>query len=162
LQVPGLRDDQCYQVCRPVNLEPVLAILDRLPFVFVNQGSTDVYKTPCRIVRPEKFPAELKQLIADLGLGGRAGRHMIRELGPRQSIAPHIDTWMPAEKDWRRFQLPITSHPDIIMRWPDDGVSLHLEPGFLYEVRFDRVHEVVHGADVSRLHLQIDQVDATI
>jgi hypothetical protein len=160
--VPGLRADQCYQVCKPVNLGPVLAILDRLPFVWVNQGSTEVYKTPARIVKPDKFPTELKQLIADLELGGRAGRYMIRELAPRQSIAPHIDTWMPSELDWRRFQLPITSHPDIVMRWPEDGVSLHLEPGFLYEVRFDRVHEVVHGADVPRLHLQLDQVAATI
>ena len=160
--MPGLRADQCYQVCKPVNLEPVLAILDRLPFVFVNQGSTDVNKTPARIVKPDKFPAEIKQLIADLGLGGRAGRHMIRELMPRQGIAPHIDEWMSTEKDWRRFQLPITSHPDIVMRWPDDGVSLHLEPGWLYEVRFDRLHEVINNAPIARLHLQIDQIDATI
>ena len=160
--MPGLAEDQCYQVCKPVNLEPVLAILDRLHFVVVNQGSTEVNKTPARIVKPDKFPAELKQLIADLGLGGRAGRHMIRELKPRQGIAPHVDAWMPSEVNWRRFQLPLTSHPDIVMRWPDDGVSLHLVPGWLYEVRFDRTHEVIHGADIPRLHLQIDQVDATI
>ena len=160
--MPSLRANQCYQICKPVDLSPILAVLDRLQFVFVNQGSTDVNKTPCRIVRPEKFPTELKQLIADLGLGGQAGRHMIRELKPRQGIAPHVDAWMPQESNWRRFQLPITSHPKIIMRWPDDDVSLHLEPGFLYEVRFDRRHEVVHGADVPRLHLQLDQIDATI
>src|SRR5262245_14635942 len=93
--VPRLRADQCYQVCKPVNLEPVLAILDRLPFVHVNRGSTDVHKTDCRIVKPDKFPAELKQLIANLGLGGRPGRHMIRELRPRQGIGPHVDEWMP-------------------------------------------------------------------
>jgi len=160
--VPRLTPSQCYQVCKPVNLGPVLAILDRLQFVWVNKGSTDVYKTPSRIVKPDTFPAELKQLIADLELGGRPGRHMIRELMPRQSIAPHIDTWMPAEANWRRFQLPITSHPDIVMRWPDDDVSVHLEPGWLYEVRFDRTHEVIHPADCARLHLQIDQIDATI
>ena len=160
--MPKLRSDQCYQVCKPVNLGPVLSILDRLQFVFVNQGSTDVNKTPARIVKPNTFPAELNQLIADLGLGGRVGRYMIRELKPRQSIAPHVDAWMPSELNWRRFQLPITSHPDIVMRWPDDGVSLHLAPGWLYEVRFDRTHEVIHGADCERIHLQLDQVDATI
>lgn len=160
--MPGLRADQCYQVCKPVNLEPVLAVLDRFRWTFVNRGSTDVHKTPCRIVRPENFPAELNRLIADLGLGGRAGRHMIRELGPRQGIGPHVDEWMSSELNWRRFQLPITSHPDIIMRWPDDDVSVHLEPGYLYEVRFDRLHEVVHGADCKRIHLQVDQIDATI
>ena len=160
--MPGLAADQCYQVCKPVNLGPVLSILDRLRFSFVNKGSTDVYKTPSRVVLPQHFPAELKQLIADLDLGGRAGRHMIRELTPRQSIAAHIDTWMPAEQHWRRFQLPLTSHPDIIMRWPDDNVSVHLEPGYLYEIRYDRTHEVIHGADVTRLHLQLDQVSATI
>lgn len=160
--MPRLLESECYREVAAVNLEPVLAILDRLPFVSVNQGSTEVYKTPARVVKPDQFPAELKQLIANLGLGGRAGRHMIRELGPRQSIAPHVDAWMPKEADWRRFQLPLTSHPDIIMRWPDDDVSVHLAPGWLYEVRFDRTHEVVHGADVARLHLQIDQIDATI
>lgn len=48
------------------------------------------------------------------------------------------------------------------MRWPDDGVEEYLEPGFLYEVRIDRTHEVVNEADVPRVHLQVDQVNATI
>ena len=160
--MPGLRADQCYQVCKSVNLEPVLSILGRLRYSIVNKGSTNVYKTPSRVVLPTDFPAELNQLIADLELGGKVGRHMIRELAPRQSIAVHIDDWMPAEADWRRFQVPITSHPDIVMRWPNDGVSVHLAPGWLYEVRFDRPHEVIHGADCSRLHLQIDQIDSTL
>ena len=92
----------------------------------------------------------------------RAWLAFCRKLGPRQGIAPHVDAWMPGEADWRRFQVPLVSDPRIIMRWPDDGVELYLEPGWLYEVRFDRMHEVVNGADIERIHLQIDQVNATI
>mgnify|MGYP001577012541 FL=1 len=54
------------------------------------------------------------------------------------------------------------SHPDIVMRWPDDEVEVHLAPGYLYEVRYDRLHEVVNTTASARIHLQIDQIGATI
>jgi hypothetical protein len=160
--MPRLGDHDCYQVIKPVDLGPVLSIMDRLQFIGVNQGGTDTNRYPCSVVLQDKFPPELKRLVESLELGGRLGRAILRRLNPRQNIPPHIDAWMPAEIDWRRFQVPLVTHPDIIMRWPDDGVSVHLEPGFLYEVRYDRTHEVVHGADIARIHLQIDQVDATV
>jgi hypothetical protein len=159
--MPGLAPHEVYRAIKSVELRPVLAILDRLPFVHVNQGSTGV-NPACDVVLADKFPPELRALIAELGLGGETARAILRRLTPRQGIAPHVDAWMPAEADWRRFQVPITSHPDIVMRWPDDGIAVHLAPGFLYEVRFDRLHEVVHGADCARTHLQIDQVNATL
>jgi hypothetical protein len=114
------------------------------------------------VVLMAHFPPEVHALIGALDLGGHLARAVIRKLTPRQSIPPHVDAWMPQEANWRRFQVPLVSHPDIRMRWPDDGVDVYLEPGYLYEVRFDRMHEVVHGADVERIHLQVDQVDATI
>ena len=157
-----LDDSECFRCVKPVDIGPVLTILDRLQFVHVNQGGTDTSRYACDVVLQDKFPAEIKGLINSLALGGYPARAMLRRLDPRQSIPPHVDAWMPAESDWRRFQLPLTSHPSILMRWPDDGVEAHLQPGFLYEVRFDRTHEVIHNADCHRIHLQIDQVDATI
>ncbi len=97
-----------------------------------------------------------------LRLGGKTERVFFRKLPPYQGIAAHVDDWIPEEADWRRFQVPLVSDPEIKMRWPDEGVETHLQPGFLYEVRFDRKHEVVHNADCSRIHMQIDQIDATI
>ena len=155
-----LAADECYRAIKPVDLGPVLSIVDRLGFVSVGGSSPEKYK--CDVVLASHFPPELRDLIAELGLGGDLARAVVRKLQPRQSIPPHIDAWMPAEADWRRFQVPMVSHPDIVMRWPGDGVEVHLRPGFLYEVRFDRVHEVVNPADVERIHLQIDQIDATI
>ena len=78
-------------------------------------------------------------------------------------IGLHIDTWI-AERglDVRRFQVPITTHPDIVMRWPDDGIEVHLEPGWVYEVRHDRIHEVVNDTDTDRIHIQVDQMGATV
>lgn len=149
----------CYQVIKRVELGPVLSILDRLPFFHANQSSA---KYPCYVLLKSQFPPELNQLVESLELGGHQARAMLRKLLPRQSIPPHVDDWMPKEADWRRFQVPLVTHPDIKMRWPDDGIEVHLEPGFLYEVRFDRLHEVVNNTDCERVHLQIDQVAATI
>jgi hypothetical protein len=149
----------CYRLVKPIDIAPVLSIVDRLQFVSVNQGGA---KYKCDVVLRDQLPKELKDLIASLELGGTQARAILRRLAPFQSIPPHVDDWMPQEADWHRFQVPLTSHPSILMRWPDDGVEAHLAPGFLYEVNFQRKHEVVHPADCYRIHLQIDQVDATI
>lgn len=155
-----LSDDQCFRAIKPVDIGPVLSIMDRLAFVGVGGSSPTKYK--CDVVLAAHFPPELQALMAGLDLGGTLARSIVRRLKPGQSIPPHTDAWMPDEANWRRFQLPLITHPDIVMRWPDDGVEVHLAPGFLYEVRFDRTHEVVNQTDVARTHIQIDQVNATI
>jgi hypothetical protein len=154
------------ELCRrlkPVDIAPVLAVLDRLPFVPANIGSTNPEKAPCFVV-PAGFalPEEIPEFVSGLDLGGETKRVLLRKLGPRQGMAPHIDGWMPKELNWRRFQVPLVSHPSIVMRWPEDDFEVYLAPGFLYEVNFSRLHEVVNNADCERVHLQIDQVDATI
>ena len=152
-----------YRVIKPVDIGPVLQLRDRLQFIYVNQGGTTTERYPCKVVLEAHFPPELKKFIEDLNLGGRVGRNMLRMLPKGQSIPPHTDKWMPKEYNWRRFQLPIITHPDIIMRWPDDGVEAHLEAGILYEVVYDRTHEVINTQnEIERIHLQVDQIDATI
>ena len=155
---------ECYRLIKPVAIQPILDILDRLPFFMANVGGSpdDPKRMPCFVVLKSEFPPEIWDLIHGLNLGGELARAVLRKLTPGQNIPPHIDEWMPEEVNWRRFQIPITSHPDIKMRWPDDGIEVHLEPGNLYEVRFDRLHEVVNPTDHERIHLQIDQIDATI
>jgi hypothetical protein len=148
-----------YRAIKRVDLGPVLAVLGGLQFVSVNQSGG---KYQCDVVLRSEFPGALHRFIAELGLGGEQARAVLRRLAPRQGIPLHVDDWMPKEQDWRRFQVPLVTHPDIRMRWPEDDVDVHLEAGWLYEVRFDRPHEVVHGADCHRIHLQIDQVNATI
>lgn len=159
-----MKENEVYRLVKSVDIEPILAIWDRLPFFLANPAGdrADPKKMPCHVVLPIKFPKEVNDFIAGLGLGGELARAVIRKLDPYQGIPPHIDEWMPQETDWRRFQVPLITHPDIKMRWPDDDVELHLEAGNLYEVRFDRMHEVVNPTPVARAHLQIDQIDATI
>lgn len=153
-------------VCRrikAVDISPILSVLDRLHFVAVNGGSTNPAKSPCSVTLPgHPLPEKVSRFVKGLELGGETRRVLFRKLYPHQGMAPHVDAFLSGERAWQRFQVPITSHPDIKMRWPLDGVEVHLEPGFLYEVRFDRLHEVIHGADCERLHLQIDQVGATV
>jgi hypothetical protein len=164
--VSRLADNECCRVIRQFDIGPVVEALDRMSWFAANiTGSVNNPNSyPCDVVLADKFPPVLRELVAsiDLTLGGDVARAILRRLPPRQSIPPHVDAWMPAEADWRRFQLPLVTHPDVVMRWPKDGVEVHLEPGTLYEVRYDRTHEVVHGADVARVHLQIDQMDATL
>jgi hypothetical protein len=154
--VARLLDHECYRLLKPVMLEPVLQHIGRIEWVDTASKCASINN----LDRP--LPLEFQWLLRTLSLGGKTERHFLRKLAPKQGIAPHIDDWIPEEKDWRRFQVPLVSHPDILMRWPDDGIEVHLEPGFLYEVRFDRMHEVVNPTDCERIHLQIDQVDATI
>ena len=160
-----MRPDQCWQVITRLDIGPALAVLHHLPFHATNVGSTKPHKSPCFTVAPNApLPAPIAALIdnAIAILGGETARFLFRKLGPRQGMAPHIDAILPAETDWRRFQLPLVTDPKIVMRWLKDGQQLHLEAGTLYEVRVDRLHEVVNESDVERIHLQIDQVNATV
>ena len=158
--MPKLQEHEVYRLIKPVDLGPVLPSLAGLPFISVGHSDSSHYQ--CDVVLRAHLPSAVLALLERLELGGETARAVIRRLAPRQSIPPHTDQWMPAEADWRRFQVPLVTDPRIVMRWPDDGVALHLAAGNLYEVRFNRTHEVVNEADVARLHLQIDQVNATI
>lgn len=161
--MPKLSADQCYRQIKPVAIWPALAVLPHLPFVAVNVGSTDPQKSPCYAVPPgTPLPPEITGLVAGLGLGGETKRILLRKLAPGQGMAPHVDTWMAEETDWRRFHVPVVTDLRVIMRWPDDGQEVHLAAGWLWEVRYDRLHEVVNGWDGERVHIQIDQTNATI
>lgn len=110
------------------------------------------------------MPPEVINLVDQVleTIGGEPHRFIFRKLGKRQSLPPHVDDMLDHEYDWRRFQVPIITDPNIVMRWPDDNQEVHLEAGNLYEVRADRLHEVVNNADIERVQLQIDQINATI
>jgi hypothetical protein len=163
--MPRLADNQCYQVVKAgVDVAPIVALLDRLPFMGINYhipAGSDPNRPACDVVLADKFPPDLLAFIGQLDLGGTTGRMVIRRLNPGQNIPLHTDAWMPGELNWRRFQIPLVSAPDVRMRWPNDGADVHLEPGNVYEVRYDRPHEVVNPS-ATRIHLQIDQIDATI
>lgn len=143
-----------YRKLKPVEIGPVLSVIDRLGFV--NSGGECAWVTDPESTAPE----ELLALVRGLRLGGTYKRVFCRKLMPHQGIPPHVDEWVP--EGWRRFQVPLTSHPDIKMRWPDDGVEVHLAPGWLWEVDFRRRHEVVNPTGSERTHIQIDQDGATI
>lgn len=154
--------ESCYRVVKPVDIQPILDVVDKLEFFHANQGGATPDRYACDVVLRIKFPKVVNEFIENLGLGGEVARAIFRRLPPRQSIPPHIDKWMPAEANWSRFQVPIISDPSIIMGWPEKHTAVYLKPGFLYEVRYDITHEVVNSWDGERIHLQIDQVDATI
>ena len=152
-----LKSNEFYRKIKSLNIEPVLKVLDKLEFV--NSGGVCAWVTKPGSIAPQ----ELRQLVQSANLGGKPYRLFCRKLGPRHGIPPHVDDhqWM-MDRHISRFQIPLVSHPDIKMRWPNDGVELYLEPGYLYEVRVDKTHEVVNNADCERIHIQVDQENATI
>ena len=150
--------EECYRLIKPVDIGPVLGCMHLLEFE--DSGGVCAQTTKSG----SNAPIELRNLIVELGLGGYSARLFCRRLPPRVGIKAHVDLhtkgW--AAKPWRRFQVPLVSHMNILMRWPNDNIEVHLAPGNLYEVRVDRLHEVVNNTDVARIHMQIDQVGATI
>lgn len=152
-----LRDNEAYRRIKPVDIASLQRVAHLLRFK--DWGPPSGWLSDTNTVPPPEFD----RVVSRLGLGGKVYRQFCRKLMPGEGIAPHIDDWI-AERglDIRRFQVPVITHPDIVMRWPDDGVEVHLEPGWLYEVRFDRMHEVVNRTDCERIHIQIDQMGATI
>lgn len=153
-----LAESECYKRIKPLNLAPTLAKIDLLKFVD-SKGVCAWVSDPSA-----SAPEELLQLVRSCNLGGRYHRVFCRKLMPLQSIAPHVDNheWL-RNGNYRRFQIPLVSDPAITMRWPEDGVEVYLEPGYLYEVRYNRLHEVVNlSPNVERIHIQIDQENATI
>lgn len=152
-----LQEHECYRRIKSLDIQPVLKVLNKLEFV--NSKGVCAWVSKPDVQAPE----ELLQLVQSTNLGGKYYRVFCRKLMPRQGISPHIDdhVWI-REKNIRRFHIPLISHPDIKMKWPEDGIEVYLEPGYLYEVRVDRTHEVVNNADVERIHIQIDMENATI
>ncbi len=151
-----LLEDEVFKKIKAVDIQPVLAIIDELKFI--DSGGKCAWVTD----PTSKAPEPLLQLVRELRLGGSYKRVFCRKLIAYQGILPHIDDWMETGINMRRFHVPLISHPAIKMRWPNDKVETYLEPGYLYEVRFDRLHEVVNETGAERIHIQVDQINATI
>ena len=155
-----LASTECYRLVKPVNIAPLLAALFALQFV---RAGNMAGAAPALVTIPgAELPETVTRFVEGLELGGATHRRFFRRLEPGQGIPRHVDSWIPPGSNIQRFQVPVVSHPEIVMRWPDDGAEAHLAPGFLYEVRYDRLHEVVNETASERIHLQIDQIGATI
>jgi hypothetical protein len=148
--------NELYRIIKTVDIAPALTTLHAVKFIDLNEGRTgNTYL--CDVALESSFTLELRCLLGTLNLRGIRRRAMLRRLNPKQGIPSHIDK-MEVDK-WKRFHVPLISNPAIKMRWPDDEVELYLEPGYLYEVRVDRKHEVINNSNTYRIHLQIDQID---
>lgn len=153
---------ESFRRIKPVDISGVVPLLDGLPWFNVHGEGTTPGAYGCDVVLKQQFPAQVFELLDSLALGGELARAILRRLDPRQSIPLHVDSWMPTGLDWRRFQVPLVSDNFVVMQWPDVGKAVWLEPGFLWEVRYETPHEVVNCSDNPRIHLQIDVVGATI
>jgi hypothetical protein len=140
-------DKGLYRKIRQVDITGILA---RLPEVnFVNTGGTNGW-----VARPDWA----RPFVESLNPEGAVTFICLRKLPPYQNIPPHIDNWGNTPNRGKRYHVPLVTHPDVKMCWPDDGVSVHMEAGWLYEVCFLRLHEVVHLAPVDRIHLHYNVV----
>lgn len=137
----------CYRKIRPVDISGILLKLPEV--IFVDSGGENGW-----LARP----AWVAEFIASLQPEGKVTFTCLRKLPPYQSLSPHIDLWKNRPNTGQRFHVPLVTHPDVTMRWPDDGVEVHMEAGWLYEVCYTKLHEVVHRAPVERIHLHYNVI----
>lgn len=102
------------------------------------------------------FPPWLLPFVESLALDGKVNFAVVRKLPAYQGIPPHIDHGVPEINSGRRYHVPLVTHPLVTMRWPLDGEEHHLEAGWLYEVDYTKLHEIVHRAPIDRVHVQIN------
>lgn len=135
---------------RQVDITLPLAMLKSLKFI--DTGGTNGH-----IARPDWLDYYINTLKPE----GNVTFACIRKLPPYQNIPPHIDSWRNRPNVGKRFHVPLLTHPDVKMRWPNAGVEVHMEAGWLYEVCYTELHEVVHLAPVDRVHLHYNVEDKT-
>ena len=134
-------------LCRKIRPVDITAVLEELPAVeFVDTGGSN----GCIA-----HPPWLDYFVASLDLG-RVLLAVCRKLPPGRGIPPHIDTVRGKANLGRRYHVPLVTHPLVTMCWPEDGEEHHLEAGWLYEVDYTRLHEIVNRAPVDRVHVQIN------
>lgn len=144
-----LSNNGCYTVYRPVDISSVLPKLAEVEFT--NTGGTNGW-----VAQPDWL---LPFICGHLQPPGDVTFICLRKLPPYQNIPPHIDSWRNRPNIGRRFHVPLLTHPDVTMRWPDDGVEVHMQAGWLYEVCYTKLHEVVHLAPIDRVHLHYNVVN---
>lgn len=130
---------------RPIDIRAALAHLETT--TFRDTGGTNGWIAE---------PTWLQAFVQGLALEGHVTYACCRKLPAGQGIPAHIDPSKPGE---HRFHVPLVTHPAVTMRWPLAGEEHHLGAGYLYEVQFDQLHEIVHRAPVDRVHVQINTID---
>jgi hypothetical protein len=134
-------------LCRKIREVDIAAALAELSGTsFVDTGGTNGHIA---------FPPWLPDFVDSLKLG-RVNYAVVRKLPAFQGIPPHIDHGIPEINSGRRYHVPLVTHPLVTMRWPEDGEEHHLEAGWLYEVDYTRLHEIVNRAPVDRIHVQVN------
>lgn len=136
-------------LCRRIRQIDISAALAALPSTeFRDTGGSNGH-----IAEPEW----LDEFVASLELGGDVLYRVLRKLPAFQGIPAHIDAErMSPVNAGRRYHVPLVTHPLVTMRWPEDGEEHHLEAGWLYEVDYTRLHEIVHRAPIDRVHVQVN------
>lgn len=98
-------------------------------------------------------PEWLDDFIGSLGF--KPSYRILRKLPAYQGIPAHRDEVKNGGSVHygTRYHVPLITHPDVFMRFPDDGTQVHMEAGYLYRFDHSRTHEVVHLAPVDRVHV---------
>ena len=146
--IPEPLGDRCYQRIMPVKIDWVLPLLETT--TFSDTGGPNAW-----IARP----SWLTQLYDSLALDGTMVFALARKLPPYQGLPPHTDLWGNVPNTGRRFHVPLVTDPRVVMRWPNDHEEVHLEAGWLWEVDYKRLHEVVNLSPTARIHAHFNVVN---
>jgi hypothetical protein len=107
-----------------------------------------------KVIDKKSFEA-ISNIVKNLedDIVGKAARVLLIKLGPKKSVAPHVDSG-----DYlstvRRFHIPIITNP--LVSFTVDGETINMKPFECWEVNNLKEHSVLNDGDEDRVHLLID------
>ena len=129
------------------------------PSAWKYRNDPESYETMSLSSGSPHFPEQsvqglLNQTEILFGKPGYTNRVLLSCIPAGKSILPHTDDFSVAIRSKSyHCHIPIITKPGIIMGFPDDGLEIYMEPGFLYSIDETRKHYVNNPTDLDRVHL---------
>lgn len=90
---------------------------------------------------------------------GKIIRGEVVNLGPGQSLIPHIDVYW-FHRESRRIHIPISTNDQCFLTFEDR--QYHLEVGTVYEINNRVIHSAFNNGSTGRVHVILDIMDLDV
>lgn len=141
-----------------VDLEPLVSAVGSIPadrWVFRGDPESD---TTC-VVREDSpdFPKDIVSRVLDAVTvfgPGYTNRVVLSCVPPGCEIKPHRDDFGEEVRSRSvHCHIPLTTHPDVIMGFPEHDIEAHMKAGHVYSMDETQVHYVKNPTETRRVHL---------
>ncbi|TAL13927.1 hypothetical protein EPN95_04540 [Patescibacteria group bacterium] len=126
---------------------------------WVFRGDPESYKTRTVSLGSPCFPSKSVSVLLDwveklYFQPGYTNRVLLSCVPAGEEILPHRDDFGEVVRNKSyHCHIPIITHPDAIMGYPDKGIELHMKAGHLYSIDETERHYVKNPSKMDRVHL---------